>query len=52
MGDARRALQQYRLALDCDDALPPEHRRLSPEQRADAAARLLEESLAPPPAGS
>jgi UDP-GlcNAc:undecaprenyl-phosphate/decaprenyl-phosphate GlcNAc-1-phosphate transferase len=52
-GDAAAALQEYRTTLALDDALPPESRRLSPEERDQAAARArqLEESLAAPAAG-
>jgi hypothetical protein len=52
LGDKPRALTVYRRALELDALLPAESRRLSDEERAGAAARVLEleESLAAPAA--
>jgi O-antigen ligase len=52
LDDARRALDEYRTALELDRLMPEPDRRMSPDLRGEIESRVrqLEESLATPPA--
>ena len=61
LGEYPRAIEEYREALRLDDLLPPDYRRLDPEDRKGVEGRVArlesrlkdpsKESLAPPQAG-